>query len=950
MKTKSSLFVLSGSKKTFGSNVSTAILIGIFLALSSAPCALSQIPQGFNYQAIARDGVTGNPITDPVDIKIAILSDDDPVTIIREELHSAVDPDEHGLFSLVVGQGSYVSGLTNFSDIDWTVTPKYILTKIFYGGDWQELGPAQLWSVPYAMYSPSTNPWLLNGSSLYYTMGYVGIETDIPVAPLTVRYNDNTGITYPLYLQNQSGDWTAAEKGVGLKFGRVNPTSGHDYGTIRGTIASNNGGAGRLQFTGGGGTDPHVTIDHIGNVGIGTTSPEYQLHTTANVRLNSSVVGDGIELNFHAAGNRYSGIDFHGDDTYTDYALRIIRNNTGPDAESRIEHRGTGELSLQTDEAAPITFRTSYAERLRIAANGNIGIGTTNPGGYKLFINGGNVLVSDGTGLSGTLKLTGHSYIGSSDWGNLSLFAGSNSGNATLALITENVGRVYIKGNGNVGIGTDAPSGRLDVAVPVSEAWADETPLFEVKNNHGIPVLAVYNNGVKILVEHEPAGKGVKGGFTIGGYDFTKAGRTVDFMRITPDTIRFNINNDNTKGPKGGFAIGGYDITGKGNVNQDFMYVTPQTSSSGLYNTFLGYKSGNSNGSTAHSNSFIGNQAGFTNFSGYSNVFIGYKAGYTNYSGVSNVYVGTNAGEKNLGSNNVLVGDDAGKSLTGGNKNLYIGSLAGSTDINGDYNTYIGIEAGRYETGSDNVLIGYGAGYGAGESNLFAIGNRNNNGLISGYFNTKKIYLWGDVKIESTNSAPRLHIKGEGNVMNIEGSTYCYTYYYPDGFAAGAKAFVGYGNGTTNDFTIENYVSSGNIQINPGSSATVQIANLQSAVGTALVVDANGKIYKSVSDARLKENIRSLQGTLGKILQLNGVSFSMKNDQDHKTEIGLIAQEVEKVYPELVMISNDGYESVKYQNITAILIEGMKEQQKQIESQQQQIDRLEALVEKLMEK
>ena len=173
----------------------------------------SQVPQGFNYQAIARDGVSGNPITDPVDVKIDILAGD-ATTIIREELHSAVDPDEHGLFSLVVGQGSWVSGLANFSDIDWTVTPKYIKTLIWYGGEWKDMGPAQLWSVPYAMYSPSTNPWLLNGSSLYYSMGYVGIETDIPVAPLTVRYNDNTGITYPLYLQNQSNDWTATEKGV----------------------------------------------------------------------------------------------------------------------------------------------------------------------------------------------------------------------------------------------------------------------------------------------------------------------------------------------------------------------------------------------------------------------------------------------------------------------------------------------------------------------------------------------------------------------------------------------------------------------------------------------------------------------------------------------------------------------------------------------------------------
>lgn len=64
------------------------------LALNPEPCALSQMPQGFNYQAIARDGVTGNPITDPIDVKIAILSDDTPEAVVWEELHSGVDPDD----------------------------------------------------------------------------------------------------------------------------------------------------------------------------------------------------------------------------------------------------------------------------------------------------------------------------------------------------------------------------------------------------------------------------------------------------------------------------------------------------------------------------------------------------------------------------------------------------------------------------------------------------------------------------------------------------------------------------------------------------------------------------------------------------------------------------------------------------------------------------------------
>ena len=81
--------------KTKTSSLCLVSYVLYLLALCSAPCALSQVPQGFNYQAIARDGVTGNPITDLIDVKIAILLEDDPETVIWEELHSAADPDDH---------------------------------------------------------------------------------------------------------------------------------------------------------------------------------------------------------------------------------------------------------------------------------------------------------------------------------------------------------------------------------------------------------------------------------------------------------------------------------------------------------------------------------------------------------------------------------------------------------------------------------------------------------------------------------------------------------------------------------------------------------------------------------------------------------------------------------------------------------------------------------------
>jgi hypothetical protein len=119
----------------------------------------------------------------------------------------------------------------------------------------------------------------------------------------------------------------------------------------------------------------------------------------------------------------------------------------------------------------------------------------------------------------------------------------------------------------------------------------------------------------------------------------------------------------------------------------------------------------------------------------------------------------------------------------------------------------------------------------------------------------------------------------------------------------------------------------------------VRAPNLSSAAGTALVVDASGWIRRLSSDARLKENISPLFSSLEKVMKLEGVSFNWKSDGS--PDIGFVAQDVQKVIPELVITdSNDGTLSVKYLNMIALLTEAIKEQQSRIEEQQKEIDEL----------
>ncbi len=114
----------------------------------------AQVPQGFNYQAIARDA-SGNPlVSQSLPTRITIQSDSLGGTIFWQELHSEVTSNSFGLISLILGKGEKKAGTAlTFSDIDWTVTPKFIKTEIYYGGNFKNMGSSRLWTVPYAMTS-----------------------------------------------------------------------------------------------------------------------------------------------------------------------------------------------------------------------------------------------------------------------------------------------------------------------------------------------------------------------------------------------------------------------------------------------------------------------------------------------------------------------------------------------------------------------------------------------------------------------------------------------------------------------------------------------------------------------------------------------------------------------------------------------------------------------------
>lgn len=111
----------------------------------------------------------------------------------------------------------------------------------------------------------------------------------------------------------------------------------------------------------------------------------------------------------------------------------------------------------------------------------------------------------------------------------------------------------------------------------------------------------------------------------------------------------------------------------------------------------------------------------------------------------------------------------------------------------------------------------------------------------------------------------------------------------------------------------------------------------------ALHYTSNGTLTTNTSDIRLKENIEPLTNSLEKILQLTGVTYNWIGETGKR--IGMIAQDVEKVIPELVFTNNNTEEKIKgihQDNLTSVLVEAIKEQQKIIEELKVRISNLES--------
>jgi hypothetical protein len=386
-----------------------------------------------------------------------------------------------------------------------------------------------------------------------------------------------------------------------------------------------------------------------------------------------------------------------------------------------------------------------------------------------------------------------------------------------------------------------------------------------------------------------------------------------------------------------------------GSSNSFFGANSGQSNTVGGNNSFFGEGAGKFN-TNGQSNSFLGRNSGLFNTEGDQNTFIGESAGQSNTTGNNNTVVGFNAGAANsTGSESAIFGVEAGMSAstgenaffgyragasTTGGANSFFGFRAGQANIDGYHETFLGyLAGGAHTTGFNNTMVGYRAGYNdtGGIANVF-VGSFAGSSNVSGTGNTYLGYTAGALNTTGSNNT----MIGSGARLLNDGYSYA--------TAVGSDSV----SGVSNSITLGRNAGQDQVRI-PG---TLVLLELSVGGGTAICRNAFFIIATCSSSARYKSNIVPFTPGLDLVRRLRPVSFNWK--EDGTLDLGFVAEEVNKVEPLLTTYNSKGeVEGVKYDRISVVLINALKEQQGQIETlqkltraQESELEKKHALIER----
>jgi hypothetical protein len=606
--------------------------------------------------------------------------------------------------------------------------------------------------------------------------------------------------------------------------------------------------------------------------------------STLTIATTSSQTIDG--LSSWSLTERYKAIKVVSNGTNWDVATESL---PGSSAGSAWVYGGNNVASLQrigTTSNYDFPIYTNNTEKMRVSATGNVGIGTSSFNGSnpeKLLVDAGstssyNVISGKGT-INNYLQLNIQNNSSGSN-ASADVVATANNGNETVNYV-------------DMGINSSTYSNGSFTITAANDAYLYSTGNdFSIGNATNNKVLKFFTGGT--MAANERMRIHQDGNVAIG---------STTFDGTNPEKLLVNAGTTTSTNL----------IRGTGSINSILL--------NSIKNTSTGTNAGADTRVYNDNNSYLTMGINASTYTG-SAIFSG-AADALLYSNANDFIIGNTVSNKNL------------RFFTGGtattNERMRIdgtGNVAiGTTSFNGTAPEKLLVDAGT--TTSYNVISG------KGSINSYLQLNIQNNS--SGTGASSDVVATANNGSESANFV-NMGINGGGNTSTgvIGGANTAYLYATGNDFAIGnatsAKDLVFFTGGTA---ASNERVRVTATTIQPGADNS--ISNGTSARRWSVVYAANGTIQ--TSDVRLKTNITNLQYGLKEVMQLQPVAYDWKDNSGHK--IGLIAQEVRKVVPEVVL-GDETKENLgmNYAELVPVLINSVKELKTEITELQKQIAEL----------